>query len=303
MINIPGCEAFAKIEPINKGWSNDKKYYIETYDGRRLLLRIADASEYEHKKAQYDMLERVSKLDIPMSRPMDFGLCGDNKSVYQLLSWVDGEDVESVLPTMSKTEQYNYGLKAGNLLRKIHSVPAPEGTEDWDINFNRMLRGEINANHSRSELHCEPSDMIIKYLQENRNILGVRTQTYIHGDYNPGNLIIMPNSELGVIDFSSSYADPCWDIFKVSWRPNLFPHFYSGQIHGYFNSEPTLEFWNAYTYYFAFGALIALAGPQWAGFDNLEEGKSVMQNILMWSDNFKNPIPTWYQKQKFGGEK
>lgn len=297
MIDIPGCETFAKMEPINKGWTNDKKYYIETYDGQRLLLRIADVSEYEHKKAQYDMLKRVSELDIPMSQPMDFGLSSDNKNVYQLLSWVDGKDVESVLPTMAETEQYNYGLKAGELLRKIHSIPAPEGTVDWYNNFNCMLRKEIKAYHSRTELHCESGDMIIQYLQENRDVLGVRQQTYLHGDYNPGNVIIMQNSELGVIDFSSFYGDPYLDIFKVSWRPNLFPYYYSGQIYGYFNSEPTLEFWNAYTYYFAYGALVALGGPHWAGFNNLEEGKSVMQNILMWSDNFKNPIPAWYKKQ------
>jgi len=226
-----------------------------------------------------------------MSRPVGFGLCDHNKSVYQLL---DGEDVESVLPTITKTEQYSIGLKAGKLLRKIHSIPAPESTEKWDINFDRMLRGELEAYHSRKELHSELSDMIINYLKENRDILGVRPQTFIHGDYNPGNIIIMPNGELGVIDFSSSYGDPYWDIFKVSWRPALFPYFYSGQIRGYFNCNPTLEFWNAYTYYFAFGALIALAGPQWAGFHNLEEGKSVTQNILAWSDNLKNPIPKWY---------
>lgn len=296
MKNIPGYEGFAKIEPINKGWTGTKKYYIETSDGRRLLLRVADASEYERNKNQHIMLERISEQDIPMSRPVDFGLCDDNKSVYQLLTWVDGEDVDSVLPTMSKAEQYTFGLKAGRLLRKIHSVPAPESTKDWDAVFDGMLLGELETYSSRTELHCELGDMIVAYLQENRDILGVRPQTYIHGDYNPGNLIIMPNGELGAIDFSSSYGDPCWDIFKVSWKPNLFPLFFSGQIQGYFNSEPTLEFWNAYTYYFAFGALIALAAPKWAGFNNLEEGKSVMCSILAWSENFKNPIPSWYQK-------
>jgi hypothetical protein len=40
--------------------------------------------------------------------------------------------------------------------------------------------------------------------------------------------------------------------------------------------------------------MIALQAPHWTGFNNLEEGKSVTQNILAWSDNFKNPIPSWY---------
>jgi len=294
MIDIPGGEAFAKIEPVSKGWTNEKKYYVETYDGRRLLLRVADMSEYEHKKAQYAMLERISELDIPMSSPVDFGLCDGGKNVYQLLTWVDGEDLDSVLPAMPETEQYNLGLKAGGLLRKIHSVPAPEGTEDWGICFNRMLQGELEAYHSKTELHCELGDTILEYFKENPDIPGTRPQTLIHGDYNPGNLIVMPNGELGVIDFSSSYGDPCWDIFKVSWRPDLFPYFYSGQIRGCWGSGPALEFWNVYAHYWAFGALIALQAPRWAGFNDLEEGKNVAQNILTWSDNFKNPIPVWY---------
>jgi len=299
MINIPGCEAFVKVKPIKKGWINengvnDKKYYIETSDGQRLLLRIADVSEYKNKKAQLAMLERLCILDIPMSRPVDFGLCNDGMNTYQLLTWVDGEDVEALLPTMPKTEQYHFGLKAGRLLRTIHSILAPKGREDWNDTFNDILKNELATYHSKTELHCELGGIIVEYFNKNRDILGARSQTFIHGDYNPGNLIIMPNGEIGVIDFNSGYGDPYWDIFKVSWRPELFPHFYSGQIRGYFNSEPSLEFWKVYTYYFAYGALLALRSPQWAGFNNLEEGKIVAQNILDWSDNLNNPIPAWY---------
>jgi len=28
MINIPGYDTFTIIEPISKGWSDDKKYFI-----------------------------------------------------------------------------------------------------------------------------------------------------------------------------------------------------------------------------------------------------------------------------------
>jgi len=202
--------------------------------------------------------------------------------------------VESALPAMPTSEQYNWGLKAGRLLREIHSVPASKDAQSWGIHFNNMLQGELESYYSKAELHSEHGEVIIKQLNENNDVLGVRPQTFIHGDYNPGNLIMMPSGELGVIDFSSGYGDPFWDIFKASWRPHLFPHFYSGQIRGYFNSEPALDFWKVYSYYFAFGALIALQAPHWAGFNNLEEGKSVTQNILTWSHNFKSPIPSWY---------
>ena len=294
MKDIPEYINFTKIEPIHKGWTGEQKYYIETTTNQQLLLRITDASKYDYKKAQQTLLKRVSELDIPISRPVGFGLCDDKKKVYQLLTWLEGEDVESLLPTITNMEQYNLGLKAGKLLRKIHSVAAPKGTEDWDTNFDRMLRGEIEAYRSRMDIQSELGDIIIHYVKENRDIIGVRAQTFIHGDYNPGNLIIMPNGELGAIDFNCSYGDRYWDIFKVSWRPECYAYFYSGQIRGYFDGEPTLEFWNAYTYYFAFGALIASSAPQWAGFNTPDEGKAVVKSILDWSDNFKNPKPKWY---------
>ena len=294
MISIPGHENFVKIEPINKGWTNDKKYYIKASDGQQLLLRVTDISEYENKKAQYTRLEQLSIIDIPMSRPVDFGLCDDDKNVYQLLTWVDGVDVESVLPKMPITEQHSIGLKAGRLLKRIHSVPAPDNTEGWAAGFNRMLQQELDSFRSKPEFHCDLGEIVIEYFNKHNVIIGMRPQTVIHGDYNQGNLIIMPNGELGAIDFSCSYGDPWWEMFACGWRPYLFPHFFSGQIQGYFDDETTLEFWKEYTHYWAYGALIALKAPHWAGFNNLEEGKSIVRNILAWSDNLKNPIPSWY---------
>lgn len=95
MIDILAHPTFTKIELLNKGWSNDKKYYIETVGGERLLLRVADIAEYERKRAEYGMLQQMVKLGVPASHPVDFGVCGGGKSVYQLLTWVDNSYLSS----------------------------------------------------------------------------------------------------------------------------------------------------------------------------------------------------------------
>ena len=41
---------FTHIEPINKGWSSDNKYYAKTADDKQFLIRTADISQYEHRK-------------------------------------------------------------------------------------------------------------------------------------------------------------------------------------------------------------------------------------------------------------
>ena len=72
MTDIKNYETFVKIEPINEGLSSDKKYYIETVDGQRLLLRVSDIERYEHKKAEFERMKHMDAHDIPMSRPVDF---------------------------------------------------------------------------------------------------------------------------------------------------------------------------------------------------------------------------------------
>jgi len=64
-----GFEALTKVEPITKGWSEDKKYFITTEEGTKYLLRITPISRYETRKSLFAMLERVAALDIPMCVP------------------------------------------------------------------------------------------------------------------------------------------------------------------------------------------------------------------------------------------
>lgn len=95
MIDIPRYDTFVKIEPINKGWSSDRKYCIETENVGKLLLCISDISEYDKKKAEFDAVCAVMQQGISMSRPIGFGTCNGEQSVYMLLSWIHGEDAET----------------------------------------------------------------------------------------------------------------------------------------------------------------------------------------------------------------
>ena len=92
LIDIPNYENYIKIEPLNKGWSADKKYIIETADGEKQLLRIADIAEHDRKKAEYGMVERAYNHGIPTPKPIEFGLCNDGQNVYSLFGWFEGEE-------------------------------------------------------------------------------------------------------------------------------------------------------------------------------------------------------------------
>jgi aminoglycoside phosphotransferase (APT) family kinase protein len=299
--DIPGYGTFTKIEPLNQGWSSDTKYYIETADGERLLLRIADITEYDRKLAEYAMLKRVAELDIIVSRPVDFGVCDNGQCVFQLLTWIEGQDAESVLPTLTETQQYVLGLKAGQTLRKMHTIPAPVNAEDWDVRFSRKVQGRIDFYRSHP-IQSGNGDIIVHYLQCNQHMLSGRPQTFNHGDYNTTNLIVTPDGNIGVIDFNyynSDYGDPWWEFDPASWGAEPRAYFLTGQINGYFDGRPPLEFFEMQTYYSAYDALAALCDTSVGEQGELKDGQRHVDNTLRWFNNMQNPVPSWYLKNLY----
>ena len=297
MRDIPGFKNYAKIDLIDKGLSNDKKYYIETIDNKYLLLRVSDISEYDRKKAAYERMTRMDKQGIPMSRPIDFGICDNGKSVYQLLTWCDGEVLDDVLTAFSETEQYQIGIKAGETLRKIHSVPiagADITTENWNERYSSFMDESINGFH-KTGVKIENAELILDYFKNNRYLLKTRPQCYIHGDYHTGNLLITSEWNLSVIDWEihlfNSYADPWYEVGVKET-----PHFSTGLIRGYFNGEPPEEYWQVLAFYDSIGALSAIT---WAYYHHpkfLNEMIINVEKVLTRYNNMQNYTPMEYLK-------
>lgn len=298
MKDIPGYNNFEKIEPIDKGLSGDKKYYIKTASGQRMLLRVADISEYERKETIFNMMKHAAVLDIPMPCPVDFGVCNGGKNVYQLLTWCDGENLETVLYTLSETKQYALGLKAGEILRKIHSIPAPDKLEDWSIRYIKVNDDRVRA-FSTCGVQIEGSNAILRYYEDNKHLLNSRPQCLHHGDYHIGNFIITDNCDLSVIDWElldyGNFADP-WEEFNRLGNSKIIPHFATGLIRGYFEGEPSAEFWRLLAFYLSAGALMLVVWAFYLQQDELEYSIKNVNDVLCWFDNMNNPVPTWYLK-------
>ncbi len=76
---ISSYASFTKIVPITKGISGDKKYYIETNDGKRYLLRVTDIDAYDQKKTEFEVMKQVTVLGVPKRLYTD-RLCGKSLS-------------------------------------------------------------------------------------------------------------------------------------------------------------------------------------------------------------------------------
>ena len=286
-------QKFIKFEPITKGWSEDEKYCVTTADGTKYLLRISPMERYEHRKNLHEMMQYVSALDVPMCQPIDFGTC--DEGAFSLQSWIEGEDLEDVLPLLSETEQHVLGWQSGEILRAIHSIPTPNTQEDWATRFNRKTNHKIKKYHECG-IRFYGDDAVISYIEQNRELLENRPQCFQHGDYHVGNMML-ENGKLSIIDFDRyDFGDPWEEFNRIVWCAQKSPHFATGQLRGYFGGEPPVEFFRLLAFYIGSNTLSSI---YWAmDFNNIELETMMNQakDVLSWFDNMNNPVPTWYLK-------
>lgn len=289
-------DTFSKVEPITKGWSEDKKYCVAKADGTKCLLRISPAERFETRKALYEILEHVATLGIPMSKPIEFGTYEDG--VYILESWIEGEDAEEAIPMLPETEQYVLGLKSGEILRKIHSIPAPDTQEEWATRFNRKTNNKIKKYHE-FELRFAGDDRVLEYIENNRHLLENRPQSFQHGDYHIGNMML-ENGELRIIDFDRfDFGDPWEEFNRIVWCVAASPYFATGQLRGYFGGEPPIEFFRLLAFYIASNTLSSIYWAIPFGQSEINTMMKQSQDVLAWFDNMQNPVPTWYLKDVY----
>jgi serine/threonine-protein kinase len=284
---------FTQIALIDKGWSEDKKYRVAAADGTKYLLRITPAERYEVRKSLFEMMRQVYAMGIPMCRPVDFGTCTDG--VYSLQSWIDGEDLETALPLMSETEQYVLGLKSGEIARKMHGIPAPDAQEAWEQRFGRKTDVKIQKYHECG-LRFDCDEHILAYIEQNRHLLEGRPQCFQHGDYHVGNMMI-ENGELMIIDFDCyDFGDPWEEFNRIVWSAAVSPHFATGQLRSYFGGEPPMEFFKLLAFYIASNTLSSIYWAIPFGQSDIDTMMKQSQDVLVWFNNMKNPVPTWYLK-------
>jgi serine/threonine-protein kinase len=297
MREIPLYNTFEKIQPINKGMSADEKYYIEDTDGKHFLLRVADSSEYNQKKAEYEIIKNMNSLGVPMSFPVDFGVCNGGKNVYTLLSWVEGEEVETILSTLTESEQYKLGIKSGEILRKIHSLPAPQGSDNWLTRYSLVIDKRLDAFRSEG-VPFDGDKIILNYLDVNKLLLDNRPQCYHHGDYHMGNIIQSKDGSLFVIDWHmvdfNNYGDPWYEFNRLGTD---FPAFASGQIDGYFNSKPPELFWKLLAYYLSASAITSIVWSKYFAPERLQSIIKLNKDILYWFNDMKSVEPIWYRSE------
>lgn len=284
--------SFISKEEILKGWSSDKKYCVTDRTGTKFLLRVSPSEQYERKLSEFEFMKRVAEKDVPMCMPLEFGMTGDG--VYSVQTWIDGNDAEETVPTLSRESQYAYGIEAGRILKKIHSIPAPDTAEKWDIRFNKKLDRKIEQ-YNNCPIKYENGQAFLSYIEENRHLLKGRPQSYQHGDYHIGNMMIGRDNKLYIIDFNRyDFGDPWEEFNRIVWCAQACPVFATGLVNGYFDGGAPIEFWKLLALYISSNTLSSVPWAIPFGESEINTMLSQAKDVLAWYNDMKDPVPSWY---------
>lgn len=280
--------------PIDKGWSGDQKYCAITADGQKYLLRISTIDRLERKRREYEKMSEVAQLGISMCMPVEFGTC--DEGAYSIQSWIDGVDAEETIMAMDADTQYRYGWDAGQILAKIHTIPAPIDAPSWETRFNAKIDRKI-AMYENCELKYESGgDAFLDYLACNRHLLKDRPQSYQHGDYHIGNMMVNNDGVLTIIDFDrDDFGDPWEEFNRIVWCAQAAPAFASGMVDGYFGGKVPMEFWKLLALYICSNTLSSLPWAIPFGEGEIQVMRKQATQVLEWYDGMKNVVPTWYR--------
>ena len=279
--------------PIEKGWSGDKKYCITDDKNQKYLLRISPKLQYERKKQEFSLMEKVAELGVPMCIPLEFGVC--DEGVYSIQSWINGCDLEDITLELSEEEQYKYGYESGQILKKIHSISSPSGTEDWEIYFNRKIDRKIKM-YEECSLKYENGQIFVDYVNSHRHLLKDRPKTYQHGDYHVGNMMVGIDKKLYIIDFNrNDFGDPWEEFNRIVWCAQSMPWFATGMVDGYFENNIPHLFWELLALYISSNTLSSLPWAIPFGQKEIDVMINQANDILKWYDNMNTVVPIWYK--------
>ncbi|MCL2707611.1 MAG: phosphotransferase [Defluviitaleaceae bacterium] len=291
-------DRFVRLTPIAKGWSDNKKYLAETPAGKKYFLRVSDVGEYARKKLEYEMLRAAHDNGVLTPDPVEFGICGGGLEAYSITGWIEGRDAEEAVIKMRASEQFIVGDKAGETLRKIHSIKAPADAEPWGEWFYKKVSARIDFYH-KNGLRSEEGDVIAAYLRNNRRFIDGRPRTFNHGDYHISNLMLDKNGDVVAVDFNGynlGHGDPWWEFDNISWGDEPPGPYHTGLIRGYFGGEPPDAFFETLSYYLAYDALAALCDTSVGIQGEPETGRRHLKNVLRWYGGMGRSVPEWYAR-------
>lgn len=293
--DIPLPPDWTAVTRVKKGWSKELKYRISTGSDQRFLLRLRPGGQLASHQQEFDFIRQLSGAGIPVPRPHLVGEADGGQSTYMLLDWLEGQDLQSALPGLDESRQYSLGLEAGRILRRIHQSPRLAAAPPLRLIRQKSL--EKISKFEAAGLDVPGSEAMARFVRGHIGWLDEGALVCQHGDFHPGNLILAPDGSLGVIDFNRwDIGDPAEEFYKLqSFTIEASQAFAVGQLHGYFEGEPDLAFWQSLAVHVAVSSLYSIRWALPFGPEEVAGMKARCLRAMADYAGFTRLVPAWYR--------
>ena len=286
-------------ELISKGYSEEVKYKVIA--DKKYFLKISPLSFIKIKQLE---LNYISDLKNEMKFPKLIEIKYKSDSILSLYEWIDGVDFREYVIQLTDKELYQYGIQAGEFLKKIHSIYIEEYSDNWQEYYIQKSKKKIHSFRKLNEDFAE-IETFIDFIQSHQSLLKYRPISLCHGDYHVGNMMIeLETKKLVIIDFGSlEIGDPMEEFNRMIWNAQLSEEFATGFVNGYFEGEQIPDiFWKLMAYYMACDVVGSIPWAINFGDNQLEIMFKRAKLVLDWFDDFKRVIPKFYKGNNFEKE-
>ena len=284
--------------PITKGYSFDLKY-ITQINGERVLLRIYELALSERVQEKVAKMRAFRESGVRCQEVFAFGEVPEEDFCYTIFSFLEGEDGEVALPSLTVEEQYTAGYEAGRDLWKMHELPIV-ASKSAHMTFLTTKFENAVERYLRLETRIPHEQMIIEYVRRNLPLIGESKLVFAHHDYHAGNLIIQHGKYGGVIDFNRCGVDTAYSEFdKLElFSSRLSIPFSKGMVQGYFSDNVPDVFWKIRSVHMA---QLLIFHMNWVT-DSFPEDLPLAEEAIayVWNmyEGFQRKIPKWYEESQ-----
>ncbi|WP_018756458.1 aminoglycoside phosphotransferase family protein [Paenibacillus terrigena] len=294
--HIPALQGYREAVYIDKGYSPDQKFMMRRANGDQVLLKVFPLQDYAWKEKEYKTVLHMAAYEVRCSRPIAIGQIPELGLSYLIISYLEGEDGEVVVPKLPEEVQAQIGYQAGEELLKITQMPAPSSISSW---YDRKLRKHQRyvEQYRNCGYKVRNDEQVLAFIDKHIHLMIDRPNRFQHDDYHLGNLIIRDQQLQGVIDFSAfDWGDPVHEFVKIGiFCSETSVPFSIGQIRGYHQGEePDELFWKLYALYLAMTIISSVVWVLKVKPEELDMMMDKINRVLDDHHDFDVFKPNWY---------
>jgi Ser/Thr protein kinase RdoA (MazF antagonist) len=217
----------------------------------RVVLKIylQESAKQKPEKETWVLRRVASEAGVPVPHVIYFD--GERRLIehpYAIHTWVPGEPLERLLPTMDEFDQETVGYDMGRYAAKMHHVAAPRFGEFLSPD---PLAGPDEAQYVRARVerwlepiqaHSLLEPYLVRRVRQQLDTtphLAFRSPCLVHGDYHEANVHVergvVSYHVTGVFDFEHAQGwSPEWDLVKLyGYAFDTYPALSVGFLKGY----------------------------------------------------------------------